>query len=324
MGEYETAQAIADRAAEWVARIDRARVDPQTQAELDAWLAGDDRRRGAFFRASAAWNMLDRASVLRPSDRKGVCDGAKSKGRVSRRRFLFGGSAIAASVVAVNGGHQLWQGRVERIETAIGEIRRVPLKDGSLAAVNTLTKLAIIMSPEIRRIALDQGEAWFQVAKDPSRPFVVEAGEVRVRALGTAFSVRRLESGAEVRVTEGLVEVWSVGSEAKVRRVAAGSRASVHDEDGMQQVIEASADIDRSLAWRSGEFIFDGDTLGQAVAQFNRYNAVQLTIDSPALAAERLVGRFHINEPDAFADAAARMLGAHVSVTPARIILSRN
>src|SRR3546814_6499165 len=81
--------------------------------------------------------------------------------------------------------------------TAIGEIRRVPLSDGSLAAVNTQTTLDVTMKPELRQVALKDGEAWFQVAKDRSRPFVVEVGDVRVRAVGTAFAVKRTESSEE-------------------------------------------------------------------------------------------------------------------------------
>src|SRR3546814_7113773 len=85
----------------------------------------------------------------------------------------------------------------QQIQTAIGEIRRVPLSDGSLAAVNTQTTLDVTMKPEVRQVALKDGEAWFQVAKDRARPFVVEIGDVRVRAVGTAFAVTRTAAGVD-------------------------------------------------------------------------------------------------------------------------------
>ncbi|MDB5582302.1 MAG: iron dicitrate transporter FecR [Bradyrhizobium sp.] len=321
MSKRETAEAINDRAAEWVAQIDRAGADPKLQAELDAWLAGDPRRRGAYFRAQSTWTMLDRASALGAGYR-GV--DVEQPSWVSRRGVIWGGGAMAASLAATVAGITLWPRAPEHIETALGEIRRVPLKDGSLAAVNTQTRLAVNLKPDIRQISLDHGEAWFQVAKDRARPFVVSAGDVRVRAVGTAFSVRRLDQGADVQVTEGVVEVWSVGDEANIRRVAAGSRAFVRNDTGPQQVAEASTEIDRSLAWRSGQLIFDGDTLQQAAAEFNRYNTVQVTIDDPALAQEKLVGRFRTNEPDAFARAAASMLGARATVGHDQIKLSRD
>jgi transmembrane sensor len=226
-------------------------------------------------------------------------------------------------VAAIVAGIDIWPQAGERIETAVGEIRRVPLKDGSMAAVNTATRLAVILRPEIRQVTLDQGEAWFQVAKDRSRPFVVEAGEVRVQAVGTAFSVRRTDTGADVQVTEGVVEVWRIGDEAGRRRIAAGTRTFVDNASGPQRAAEAGPDIDRSLAWRSGQLIFDGDTLGAAAAEFNRYNSVQVRIADPVLAQEKFVGRFRTNEPDAFARAAAVILGAHAHVGGDEIVLSR-
>lgn len=331
MSERETAEAIEDRAAEWVARIDRTGADPEAQAELAQWLAGDDRRRGAYFRAQAAWHMLDRASVLRGGARiEEIGDEAEYEEPeigpfLSRRRLLWGGAAAAAaSVVAGFVGFSLWHDPAEHIETAVGEIRRVPLKDGSMMAVNTATKLAVDLRPDVRRIALAEGEAWFQVAHDRARPFVVEAGPIRVQAVGTAFSVRRMPNGADVLVTEGVVEVWSLGDEANKRRVSAGSRTFVGDSAGPQQIVDTQADVDRALAWRGGQLIFDGDTLGQAAAEFNRYNRVQVRIDDPALSGERFVGRFRTNEPQAFARAAATILSARAEFGRDEIRLSRN
>jgi len=341
MSERETAKAIEAQAAAWVARLDASSGDDRAEAELEAWMAADDRRRGAVFRAQAAWRMLDRASVMR---RGGVAAPAEedepaadkyaaagdpgdwdAPSRLSRRHVLWGGLAAACVAGSVALRSMLLRGpSAERIETAVGEIRRVPLEDGSLMAVNTATRLDVDLKPEVRRVELTQGEAWFRVAHDRSRPFIVEAGDVRVQAVGTAFSVRRTLNGAEVQVTEGVVEVWSVGEERNRRRVAAGSRVAVLDATGPQAVAEAGPEIDRSLAWRNGQLIFDGDTLGQAVAEFNRYNRVQVRIVDPSLASERFVGRFRTNEPDAFARAAATILDARAEVGPDEIRLSRH
>lgn len=328
MSERETPQAIHDSAVAWVVRLDRSDGDPQTRAELESWLAGDVRRRGAFFRAQAAWGMLDRASALRGGQRIERPQDVDRSAWLSRRKMLWGGGMAAASVAAVVSGVALWprsatQVAGDRIETAIGEIRRVPLSDGSLAAVNTQTKLAVRIEPAVRRIALDEGEAWFQVAKDRTRPFIVEAGEVRVKAVGTAFSVHRTGDGADVQVTEGVVEVWTVGNEANVRRVSAGARTFVSDATGPAPAVEASVEIDRTLAWRNGQLIFDGDTLAEAAAEFNRYNRIKVEVADPGLAREKMIGRFRTNEPDAFARAAAGLLGAKAEISADRIVLSR-
>src|SRR3546814_16020939 len=107
------------------------------------------------------------------------------------------------------------------------------------------------MKPKVRQIALKSGEAWFQVAKDRARPFVVEIGDVRVRAVGTAFSVRREANGVDVQVTEGVVEVWRVGDEANIRRVSAGPRAFVAPDKAVVSVAAATAEIARALDRKS-------------------------------------------------------------------------
>ncbi len=310
MSEHETAQAINERAAEWVARVDRSGADQAVQAELNAWLAGDDRRRGAYFRSQIAWQMLDRASVLA----RGDDHLAKEGPFVSRRGLLWGGGALASSLAVTFAGLRISSRASEQIETAVGEIRRLPLPDGSLAVVNTQTRMAVVLRPDSRLVSLDRGEAWFAVAKDRARPFVVEAGDVRVRAVGTAFSVRKLPYGVDVQVTEGVVEVWNVGDIENVGRVSAGSRTFVQNGAGPQKPPEISTNIEQNLAWRTGQVIFDGETLERAATEFNRYNTIQVAVRDATLGQEKIVGRFRIDEPEAFANAAASMFGAQAIV----------
>ncbi|MEW4468129.1 FecR domain-containing protein [Parasphingorhabdus sp. JC815] len=318
----ETAQTINDRAAAWVARMDREGDDPAVRAELKSWLAGDDRRRGAYFRATAAWNMLDRASVLGAGRAQPI---QTTSHRLSRRRLLWGGgiaATFAATLFLGVTGMDFFATPDQRIRTTIGEIRRVPLSDGSLAAVNTQTALDITMEPEFRHISLEKGEAWFQVAKDRSRPFVVKAADVRIKAVGTAFAVRRSAGGVKVQVTEGVVELWRVDDEANIQRISAGTRAFVTPEKQIRPVV-AGEEIDKTLAWRTGQIVLDGDTIAEAVAEFNRYNVRQIEITDPALGSEKMIGRFRTNEPDAFVRAVATLTGARAAMGPDRITLLR-
>jgi transmembrane sensor len=207
----------------------------------------------------------------------------------------------------------------------LGEIRRVPLADGSLVAINTKTALEVAMKPKSRHVVLKKGEAWFQVAKDPERPFVVAAGSVRVRAVGTAFSVRRgdeAEAGVDVMVTEGVVETWIEGEQASRRRLSAGSRIILASA-ASPTVAESPSEIERSLAWRNGEIALDGESLEQAARLFNRYNSRQIVIEDPGLAQERFVGLFQTNEPESFAAAVAATLGAAVSDDERTIRIAR-
>lgn len=300
MTERESAADIEAAAARWVVRADRGDLDA---AELEAWLAGDTRRQGALVRAQAAWGLLDRGRALEVEE--------EPRRRVDRRGLLAGLGVAAAACVAVVVAPRLL---AARYGTAVGEIRRVPLADGSLAAINTDTALEVAMKPRRREVRLDRGEAWFQVAKDAERPFVVESGPVRVRAVGTAFSVRRRDGGCEVLVTEGVVEVWSEGAGEAPRRVTAGERVFASDSAGAARPVPASLEITRELAWREGQIVLDGEAFGAAAEEFNRYNARKIVIADPALADQKLVGWFRTNEPESFARAAAASFGARVTV----------
>lgn len=309
MTSIPSASEIDDEAADWAARVDAHGLDVERDPELQAWLKGDARRAGALLRAQAAISFLDRGRALAHVAPKVEAVVAR---RPNRRALIAGaGGAVAAALV---GGIGLWTARPQRLDTRLGEIRRVPLADGSMVAINTKTALEVAMKPQSRHIVLKEGEAWFQVAKDPERPFVVAAGPVRVRAVGTAFSVRRGDdagAGVDVMVTEGVVETWVEGDPGPRRRLSAGNRIVLAGA-GSPAVAESPSEIERSLAWRNGEIALDGESLEQAARLFNRYNSRQIVIDDPALAQERFVGLFQTNEPESFAAAVAATLGAVV------------
>jgi transmembrane sensor len=309
----ETAREAADQAAEWATRIDSGSIDPDTDEELRHWLEGDPRRRGALLRAEAVLSFVDRGRAL-----AGVIPKPEPPPAWIRRKLMFAGAALAAGIVGIavlfTGSH--------RYDTGLGETREVPLSDGSLVAINTQSAVEVKMHANLREVTLTRGEAWFQVAHDRKRPFIVSAGQIRVRAVGTAFSVRRHDEGADVQVTEGVVDTWTVGEEDRRVRVAAGSKAYVAEYEPPKPV-PASADIERSLAWREGQIVLEGETLDEAVAQFNRYNAKKLVIADADLAAEKLVGQFRATNPQNFAGAVATTLGATVYEEGDTIRLSR-
>src|ERR1700722_7939772 len=309
----ESAREIADQAAEWATRIDSGSIDPHTDEGLRRWLDEDPRRQGALLRAEAALSFVDRGRAL-----AGVIPKPAPRPIWIRRKLLFAGAALAAGIVGVavltTGSH--------RYGTGLGEIKQVRLSDGSVVAINTQSTVEVAMHPNVREVTLTHGEAWFKVAHDKSRPFIVSAGRIRVRAVGTAFSVRRHDEGADIQVTEGEVETWTVGEENRRVRVAAGSKAYAAEYQPPKP-IPASADIERALAWREGQIVLEGETLDEAVAQFNRYNARKLVISDPSLAAEKLVGQFRATEPQTFAGAASTTLGAKVDEEGDTIRLSR-
>ncbi|MDR6624961.1 FecR domain-containing protein [Caulobacter segnis] len=314
MVERESAAEIEADAARWVVRLDRDGKNPDLRADLGTWLAGDRRRVGAYARAQAAWTHMDRASVLAGES----APREVGPSLVRRRGVIAGLGALAAGLASAFIAPRLL---ARRYDTALGEIRRVPMSDGSVAAINTDSTLEIAMRPNLRAVKLERGEAWFAVAKDPERPFVVESGPVRIRAVGTAFSVRKREGGSDVLVTEGVVEVWTKDGETPARRVAAGQRLFAANDADVLTSPRGDADLGRQLAWRDGQIVLDGQTLAEAAAEFNRYNDRKIEVADPRLANERFVGWFRTNDPQGFAEAAATTFNGTVSLNNDTIVL---
>ena len=313
-----SAAGIAEEAADWVARMEDAAWSAQEEAALAAWLDGHPRRRGALLQAQAAWISLDRGVY---DDRPVAAPRAGRERRPDRRTVLLGGGMLAASLA----GGALLLRSATTYRTQLGEIRSVPLGDGSTAAINSESEVEVSLQPRRRDVRLARGEAWFRVAKDPSRPFVVAAGQVTVRAVGTAFAVRRLAGGADVLVTEGVVETWAAQAGGHRIRLKAGQRAYVGDDSTIRLIGEQPSSVDRALAWRAGNIDLAGRTLASAADELNRHNRRKLVLTDAALAREQFDGLFQLDDPVGFAVAVQRSLGATVDLAdPAVIRLGRS
>ncbi|WP_242140341.1 MULTISPECIES: FecR domain-containing protein [unclassified Sphingomonas] len=307
-GPFET---IEDEAASWVARMDSGRWDATDEAALAAWLALDATRAGLLLRTQAAWAAADLALI--PAGSAATCDDLPAVVRPFwRRRNVLAG--LAATIVAgVIGTTRIFAPET-RYVTNLGEIRRVPLADGSTMTINSASALTVRIDAHTRQIALVQGEAWFEVAHDPARPFVVTAAGVTAQALGTAFSVRVRTTGVEILVTDGTVETRHADT-AKVipaTRLIAGQRAFVDAQAAVRLEADRASAVDRALAWRGGMIDLEGDTLATAAEEFNRYNARKIVVSDPQLAGEKLDGVFRINDPEGFALAVKVSLNATV------------
>ncbi|MBW8881707.1 MAG: FecR domain-containing protein [Asticcacaulis sp.] len=313
---------IEDQAAAWLARM-QAVPDDAERAAFAAWHDADPRHAGAYLRAEAAWMLLDRAQVMSHGDtflaRQAAADKLNRHHAARTRRYVLGGAAAASVTAAAFVGYRL--SHVLSLETGRGELRNVPLKDRSTAAVNTDSRIEVSLGDKLRHVELVKGEAWFEVAKNPDAPFVVSAGDIRVRAVGTAFSVRRRDGGADVLVTEGVVEAWNVRDKTKRVTLKAGAEAFVPNAPEAAAVAYKPEEVERKLAWRDREIILNSTALGDAVAEFNRYNSREIVIADPGLSKAELVGGFHVDEPDSFARAVHTALNVPVSIGNDRIVI---
>lgn len=288
MGQRD-GKALNEIAARWLAKLQHEEVPPEVRSEFEAWLDADPANAVAFARVEQAWERAGRLQAT-PQIHAVVEQPAR---RPSRQ-----GWALAASVLLTVLGLAIWLlvRQSNTYSTAIGERRTVVLNDGSQISMNTDSRLKVDLDERQRTVRLIEGEGLFKVAHDPSRPFVVIAGDTAVRAVGTAFNVRlRGEQLVEVTVTEGVV---SVGD----KRIAADSAAVI--AAGTVSAAPLSKDVlQRRVAWRDGVIELRGETLEQAVAEFNRYQRRKLVIADPSIATIRVGGRFETDEADKFVSA---------------------
>lgn len=329
MTHRESAQSIDDAGALWAARLDRGLTDEE-QLELDHWLGADMRRIGALARARAAWFHAERARSLGALP-FGPKDALIAKQSVSRRTLMIGGGAVAASMAAGLGAVAFLRDRSRHYVSGLGEIRRIALEDGSAITLDTASSVAVSYRAVERLVMLQAGQAFFEVAYDPLRPFIVTTGQIIIRAVGTAFLVRGTEDDlVSVVVREGRVALLTsvIGAERSRpdRILKAGWRLDIPAQGGLigartSTVTDDAAD--RTLAWREGKLSFSGETLADATDQFARYSPVRIDIADRVLAQEPITGLFAANDPRGFARAIAISLGARTETDGDRIVISR-
>lgn len=286
--------------------------------EAYVWVAKDPAHGFAFAKAEAGWELTGRLHEL-PAGREEelalptiLNDDAdqdfedKTEPLIGRRGLLVGLAAAAASIgVAATVALRL-MGAVDHYRTALGETRTVRLADGSLVHLNTNSSVEVALRDDIRSIKLLKGEARFDVTHDAKRPFIVNADGTLVRAVGTMFNVRLRPDVTELTVIEGIVAVRN--GDSAVRRIESGRSAAVRSGSIAVTHLEP-AKIRQRIAWQEGMVEFEGDTLAQAVEEFNRYRANPMVIGDPAIASLRVGGAFRLDRSGDFVQALESSFG---------------
>ncbi len=326
---------IEAEAAVWLSLRDRGMNESET-AEFMRWMQDDPRHAETFAALDATWRDFDRLAVARPEKaREDDADLLAPRLQPRRRsRWVAGGLAAAAAVALACVG--VWQLLAPRptAETDIGGFRELRLADGSVVQLNTDSAVRTRFTAEERRIELLRGEAFFDVAPNPARPFIVSAGGVAVRAVGTAFNVRLREAAVEVLVTEGKVQVNdslkggsllgvdvagapSLLVQGEMAVIPASAVAEIQDAARPTPAVVAlvaPVEVQRALAWQERRLEFEARPLGEVVAEFNRYNRTKLIIADPRLGAQKFSGSFRAEGYEPF----VRLLEQNFGVAAAR------
>ncbi len=322
-----------DQAAAWFARQRSGPWSASDSAEFAAWLKANPLHTAAWASYERLWGRFeavrDDPTVLAIRER---ARRRTARRQAWRRTWRFGAALAACVLVAVgvswklhgsvtpaarptalartNSGGEPVPALVRDASTEIGERSLLLLGDGSKITLNTASTVHTDYSGRERRVTLVRGEAFFDVAKDSSRPFVVSAGSHQVIAVGTAFDVRLQDRQVKVTLVEGKVRVLRVTAAAEafdrpaqpssVVMLEAGS-ALVAAEDGADHI--ERLDTDRATSWRNGKLVFDGERLVDVVAEMNRYSREKLEIANPSLQGRRVSGVFEPAGGAAFAKA---------------------
>jgi transmembrane sensor len=304
---------VRHEAAAWFARLRADDVSERERVQFQRWLADDSHHRSAYERLEALWSNLG-AHAGRPEIGKALRESELLQRRPAatqrpRRRHAPAWFAVAALLIVVlAGGWFAWrtpQADVHTYATGIGEQRTLMLEDGSRVTMDTDTRLSASFSAKSRRLVLEKGRAFFHVAKDAARPFLVTTQGGVVRAVGTQFDVYEHDDVVEVTLVEGRVEVTPEGSQqeshARPTTMTAGQRLLM-GKTYATPVIE-SANTGTTVAWLSGKLVFNDTPLPAALAQFNRYSTSKIIIGDAAVGQLHVSGVFRDDDSHAFVDA---------------------
>lgn len=304
----------------WAVRSARGDLTPAMRADLEAWLEGDRRRRGAYLHARAALIAMERAVV---GDRRpGVAsnDNAAVFLRRARRAWPVIGAlgAAAAACVLFVAPDVIERVRQPHPAAAPGQ-EVLALADGSRVTLLDGGRISVVMSEDSRTVVLLQGGARFVVASDPNRPFVVQSGLVRAQAVGTIYSVRRLgERGGVVEVAEGGVRVWAEGEDRTAALLHAGDRLTL---DPSRVAPPPAKPASRPASTAPVRLSFEDTPISTAVRQFNRANRTQIVIADPAIGEIEIVGRFRQDDPQSFSQAIASLSGGEITNEDGKIVI---
>lgn len=308
----DTERRIKAECREWLTLLHSGDATEADRARFSAWLSADPRNRRTYEGLRLLWQdiaALDQLRDLEPIPPRTVAR------RTRRFLPLAAAAAVAGVAVAMFWPQQQSLHRsvptaavdTQHFETGLGEVRSVPLADGSTVTLGARSQAVVSFSDDERRVRLARGEAYFDVAKDADRPFYVSAPSTAVRVVGTRFDVRVGESHVRVAVDEGVVAV-NDRREALTR----GQRVDVLSDGAMTAVTQV--DDSEVAAWRDGRLIYDGVTLSEVVADLARYRS-NVTLNSAEAGKLRVTAGLRVEQIDQFVDRLPDILPVRVTRT---------
>jgi transmembrane sensor len=346
-------------ATEWLIRLRDEEVDPQMIADWERWLAVSVNHRRAFVQVQALWEAVGQIETLPwPTDAEVVNDRYaaeepvstwRARSNLSRNRTaamvhrLRAGvarrplAAAAAALLGVVCAGYAWRAAHDLppasvlastvLETNTAENTSFSLPDGSAVFLGGASRVTVVLTPEHRSLRLDRGEAFFEVAHDPARPFTVRAGPAEVTAVGTAFDVRRSADGVVVAVTHGVVKIAALdlpelptGSSARQGQLHAGQAAEL-SQSGWSS--PATVNVPAMTAWRDGRLQYSSEPLRVVVAELTRYSNVPVEIADSGVGDVRVTATVFEGDVHGWLEGLEQALPVKVDFGKDRIVISK-
>lgn len=310
-----------EQATQWFLRVRSEDARVEDLPELKRWIDSDPRNELAYRQVAAAWTGIG-AHAAAPEimvARRNALDDAHraASGRWSVRGWFSRHVALAASICVVLLGTALYLYLQQGVySTGIGEQRALRLDDGSVVTLDAKSRVRVAYTGGVRLLMLERGRARFDVARDPVRPFRVQAGDQTIVAHGTQFNVERVANTVLVTLLEGRIAVTGIATASKpastqsplepatvatpVVELTAGQGLQVR-ADGRATMVP-KIDVEQATAWQSGKLFFDNEPLASAAERVNRYSKLQIEV-SPSVANLEVSGVFTAGDADAFVEA---------------------
>lgn len=309
-GYEKTDTSVLDQASDWFLRLREPSCSARDKREFEHWLQRSDEHGRAWEKICRTWELMGEIPSLQADAQQ-----VRTSTRFASRRFLTGRRvataivAMAAVALLTIAAPSLFIAYRADFVTAVGERRTIPLQDGSTIELGAASAIDTSFSGDGRHVRLLAGEAFFDVAHDPARPFTVMAGDVNVTVLGTAFDVRMASGSTTVELLRGSVDMRSVETEERVILTPGDVATFARQTGKITRETVSPADM---AEWRNGRLFVNDVTIASVIETLRRYHPAWIRVVDGEIGENRVTGLYDLSNPDGVLDALVKPFGARV------------
>ena len=319
-----TVDLVAAEASAWFVEFRTGEMTAGERTRFYEWLRRSPEHIQAYLEVAEGWAELPTSDPEHRLDIQGLIERARTdhdenvvtlpsrpltSGKRRSLTLTAWAAALAGVTFAIGLAWWVYVSQADKYRTGVGEQRTVRLLDGSKIELNALSSVRVSLSNSVLDVDLIEGQAFFHVAKDSARPFLVHSDGTTVRAVGTQFDVYRKSTGTVVTVLEGRVAVAQTrGPEVTGQAGAvppaqvfliAGEQVTVPVQHGMEERPQPKqTDVAVATAWVQKRLVFEETPLAEVAEEFNRYNTRHLLIVDPKLRTMGISGVYSSTDPD--------------------------